>query len=152
MEEDEYRYFDQKVKAKISSAKKKKMDVDIDTDYIYGIFLEQGKVCALSGRPFNTHNPYINISIDRIDSSKGYVRGNVRLIWNFLNIGKGNMNDQLHEYYLLVAAENIKKKWEEQGKVFTENPCISELESVSFTKKKYKSKYSRERENMETVS
>lgn len=61
-------------------------EFDIDTDYMIQIWEQQEGVCALSGVKFsmvkgtkNKKNPNV-ATIDRIDASKGYIKGNVRLV------------------------------------------------------------------------
>lgn len=64
------------------------------------------KCCALSGIPFTTANvegnrrrPFFP-SLDRIDFSKGYEPGNVRLVCVLVNIARADYSDQL--FFTLV--------------------------------------------------
>lgn len=69
---------------------------DISMDYAWKLFLKQGKKCAISGIdlhfPKNTYTfqKYNdgNISLDRIDSQKGYLKDNVQWVYKKVNIMK----------------------------------------------------------------
>jgi hypothetical protein len=64
----------------------------LDIDFLVGLYEKQGGLCAISKQPM-THtagggrNPS-NISIDRIDNSKGYERDNVQLVCHLVNTMK----------------------------------------------------------------
>lgn len=67
----------------------------LSTDYIHSLYVEQNGLCALSGVPM-THvvgegQVNTNISIDRIDSSVGYIEGNIQLVCRIVNTMKLNM-------------------------------------------------------------
>lgn len=61
-------------------------------EYVFSIYHKQGGLCALSGRQmtFICGQGYqvTNISIDRIDSSIGYVEGNIQLVCRAVNVMK----------------------------------------------------------------
>lgn len=72
---------------------------NITIEYIWNLFLEQNRRCALSGRLLimrgKVNGKLIgNASLDRIDSSKGYVEGNVQWIDKKLQFTKRNLSDQ----------------------------------------------------------
>jgi hypothetical protein len=79
-------WFDTK---KRRSAERKK-EWDITIEYIWRIYIKQGKVCALSGLPldFDADSDNGTVSIDRINNDKGYVKRNVQLIHKDLNFMK----------------------------------------------------------------
>lgn len=62
-------------------AEKKNLEFNLDADYLWNLYLQQNKKCYISGLPIvfarssTSHDG--NLSLDRIDSSKGYVKGNV---------------------------------------------------------------------------
>ena len=94
----------------------KKLDVDIK--YIWNLFLKQERKCALTGIeltfPFNnTHEEFkkSTASLDRIDSSLGYVKDNVQWVHKHINIMK-NVYDEKHfiEMCKLVAANCCEVK------------------------------------------
>ena len=83
-------------------AKEKKLDFNIDISDI-----ELPKVCPLLDIPLsiNSLNREFSYSLDRIDSSKGYIKGNVWVISDRANRLKNNAT--LEELILLV--NNLKK-------------------------------------------
>ena len=57
------------------SAEKRGLEFNVDLDYIYNLFEKQNHFCSITG----DFIPDINkASLDRIDSSKGYIKGNVQ--------------------------------------------------------------------------
>lgn len=74
-------------------AKKRNYEFNISIKYVWDLFLKQNKKCALSGVEisffFDKKNK-INrtASLDRIDSSKGYVEGNVQWVHTKVNFMK----------------------------------------------------------------
>jgi hypothetical protein len=91
---------------KSKSGIKKKIDIDIQ--YIWDLFLKQDRKCALSGvdLSFPKTNSKQDIkestaSLDRIDSSLGYVKGNVQWVHKKINIMKNTMTD---EYFIEMCS------------------------------------------------
>lgn len=77
-------------------AKKRDWEFDIDEDYLLSIATEH---CPVDGRPLdwdkklstNGRSSPTSPSLDRLDSSRGYVKGNVRIIGDQWNRWKSNM-------------------------------------------------------------
>lgn len=67
--------------------------VDISLQDLKDLWEKQKGLCAYSGVPmtWDDSNRYTTVSIDRIDSSKGYVRGNIAFCCFTVNIMKSNM-------------------------------------------------------------
>ena len=68
---------------------------NIDLRYLITLYYEQDGRCALSGRNLVINQPgrgkhRDSLSIDRIDSTKGYIIGNIQLITYQVNIAKYN--------------------------------------------------------------
>lgn len=77
------------------SAKKRKHEFSIAPEYAYRLIEEQGWRCKLSGLPlyFSQHHSEVSTaSLDRIDSSKGYVEGNVQWVHRDINLMKHVFN------------------------------------------------------------
>lgn len=87
------------------SAKKRNWEFDIDIKFAWELFLKQNKKCSLSNRklhmevsylnPRNKETPRQTASLDRIDSTKGYLENNVQWIHVDINYMKQEM-DQNH--------------------------------------------------------
>lgn len=74
------------------NAKQRNLNVDIDAKYAWELFLKQNRQCALTGEKLVfsnrcwTHDA--TASLDRIDSSKGYIEGNVQWVHKVVNFMK----------------------------------------------------------------
>lgn len=94
---------------------KRNLTCDITPEYLEDIWHNQNGICIITGKkmilPKNTQgwssvNPY-NASLDRIDNSKGYIKGNVRFISYMANTARGIYTDeQLIEFCKTVANFN----------------------------------------------
>ena len=90
-----------------------KREFNITLEYLQDILILQKNKCALTGIDFDENVPP---SLDRINSSKGYIIGNIQLIQIKINIMKSNL-DQNHFMELCKqviayseAGEKRKKK------------------------------------------
>jgi hypothetical protein len=83
--------------------KRKKKEFNITADYLREVWaLQEGK-CAISGvvmefptscRGFSSSKPMLAASLDRINSSSGYIEGNVQFICVCLNYMKNDWNNE----------------------------------------------------------
>ena len=77
-------------------AKKKGIFNDLVITDIYEIWNKQNGKCAISGidMTINTYNGKIstNVSVDRINSSLGYIKSNIQLVCSTVNMMKGSLN------------------------------------------------------------
>jgi hypothetical protein len=78
--------------------------IDIDIEYIWDLFLKQNRKCIYSGLDLtfplkNTNLEFkkATASLDRIDPTKGYVKGNVQWVHKHINIMK---NIYSHDYFI----------------------------------------------------
>lgn len=84
----------------VHSAKHRKLEFNINIEYVWNIFCQQKGKCAISGLPikFKTHArddaKNLTASLDRIDSSKGYIIGNVQWIYKDIQKMKWNFNEK----------------------------------------------------------
>jgi hypothetical protein len=75
----------------IENAKKRSLEFDITIEYIWNLYLKQDKKCAISGLPIEfascskSKSKFQTASLDRIDSSKGYVKNNVQWVHKTVN-------------------------------------------------------------------
>lgn len=69
---------------------------NIDAAYLIELFEQQAGLCALTGRAMTwitgKGRVMTNISVDRIDSAKGYERGNIQLVCLQANIMKQDLD------------------------------------------------------------
>lgn len=74
-----------------NSAKIRKIEHKVNGEFLWDLFLKQNGKCALTGEFLNfdsTHFDRNTASLDRIDSSKGYVEGNVMWVHKHVNMMK----------------------------------------------------------------
>lgn len=74
------------------------LEFDITTEYVWNLFLEQGRRCKLTNVPitlgrrsYTTDKNRIEnytASLDRIDSKKGYIEGNLQWVHKWINLIK----------------------------------------------------------------
>jgi hypothetical protein len=74
------------VKAR-DGADRRGIKFEIDADYIEQLFKVQDGKCAISGLPLWIDRKYLNptASLDRRDSARGYVKGNVQWVHKVVN-------------------------------------------------------------------
>lgn len=86
----------------------------INTEYLRGLYIGQEGKCALSGIKMTiigergSDDYWKSISIDRIDSSKGYIEGNVQLVCTGVNYMKKDMTDTMFIDFCHKVVENFK--------------------------------------------
>jgi hypothetical protein len=88
-----------------ASAEVRGIKFEINATYIEQLFAEQGGVCAISGLPLWVDRRNLNptASLDRRDSARGYVPGNVQWVHKSVNI----MKLHLHEDYFIGMCMKI---------------------------------------------
>ncbi len=88
-------------------AKKRGIEFSITKEYAWNLFQEQGGKCFYTQLEIvlNTRNNSMTASIDRIDSSKGYVEGNIVWVHKDVNIMK-NVFDK--EYFLTMCKKIVE--------------------------------------------
>ena len=87
-----------------------KFPLNITPEYLHELY-NQNKKCALSGIDISIdiNKPAIkqNISIDRIDSNKGYIIGNIQLVDKRINLIKQELSqEEFIELFCKVAEQN----------------------------------------------
>lgn len=82
--------------------KSKEYGYDLDFNYIMDMYNNQDGLCAISNVRMTTISGSgiinTNLSIDRIDSSIGYLKGNIQLVCRIVNLMKSDMSSK--EFYL----------------------------------------------------
>lgn len=88
-----------------TNALKRNLEFNITIDYIWEIFCVQKEKCKLTNLPIKLM-PNFNkkegqtASLDRIDSSKGYIPGNVQWVHKDVNLMKNKFNE---DYFINIC-------------------------------------------------
>lgn len=84
-------------------AERKHIPIDIDINYLIDLYHKENGACCLTGLVMELQplvgcraNPYA-ISLDRIDSTKGYTKDNVRLVIWYMNWAMGGYGEKEFE-------------------------------------------------------
>ena len=98
-------------------AKVKGFDIAVSIEYIAGLFEKQNGQCALSGvllefgfKRFGVSRKETTASLDRIDSTKGYTKGNVRWVHKDVNMARRCLSDK----EFVTLCENVST-WSKRG-------------------------------------
>lgn len=88
------------------------LEFDITKEYIKELYLKQDGKCAISNIPMTyisgSGKHATNISIDRIDSNKGYTKDNVQLVCSHVNMMKSDLSlEELYSFCKSIV-ENYK--------------------------------------------
>lgn len=86
-----------------NKGRRNSISLTITKEYIWDLFLQQNRRCALTG--MELYFPDVNkasytASLDRIDSSLGYIEGNVQWVHKDVNIMK---NKYSQEYFISIC-------------------------------------------------
>lgn len=78
------------------SAIARNIEFSVTIEYLWNLFISQNQICAITG----DYIPSISkASLDRIDSSRGYIEGNVQWVTYQANVSKHTMTmEQLYEF------------------------------------------------------
>ena len=78
------------------NAAKRKIDFNLTIEYAWNLFLKQEKKCSISGLflSFKDNDKFKSASLDRIDSSKGYVEGNIQWVSKGVNLMKWSLSQE----------------------------------------------------------
>ena len=102
-----------------------KNKVDVTREFLEELFDNQGGLCALSGFPINlSHNPKeMTASLDRINSSKGYEKGNVQWVHRDINWMKNKFSDK-YFYKMCRAVDHYRPDLIDNELVLEENEWL----------------------------
>jgi hypothetical protein len=78
------------------NASKRGHEFDLSIEYIWDLFIKQNRKCSISGLNItlrNKRDSKCSASIDRIDSTKGYIKGNVQWVHKLVNRMKMQLQD-----------------------------------------------------------
>lgn len=78
------------------SAEKRNIEFLVSLEYLSNLYESQNHICAITGRQINSID---DASLDRIDSSKGYIKGNVQWTTYQANVSKHIMTmEELYQF------------------------------------------------------
>lgn len=95
-------------------AKQKELEFNVTLEYLWNLFLQQNEKCVLSGVKLTIAesqrtNEEMTASLDRIDSSKGYIEENVQWIHKDINTMKNTFSEeQFIEWCQLIVTHKTK--------------------------------------------
>lgn len=96
------------------------LTIDIDYKYLYELYKKQEGKCAISGLQMTYYvgagRNHYNISVDRIDSNCGYIKGNVQLVCAQVNMMKAEMNYEELYTFCEAIVNNKNKYYENENK------------------------------------
>ena len=101
-------------------SEKIKRRFNLTPEYITGLYGRQKGLCALTGTPLTRTlgegHVGTNASLDRIDSNRGYVKGNVWLVCRDVNILKGTQSmPELLKNCRLILERHGAEAWSENS-------------------------------------
>ncbi len=86
-----------------SRAKNKNIEFNLTLEYLYNLFYEQDKKCAISGIAIKDIN---EASLDRVDNSLGYIVENVQWVFKAINIMRNGYTIDEFIFICKIVAEN----------------------------------------------
>jgi hypothetical protein len=96
--------------------RKRNKDIDVTIDDLKEQWEKQNGICVFSGIQLilSSHskikkNPIYSASLDRIDSSKGYIKGNIQWISRAINFMKSDMSDEMVNELIEILVEHKKR-------------------------------------------
>ena len=82
------------------SAFARNIEFTVNIEYLWDLYIKQNKKCAITGDYIDS---FKEASLDRIDSSKGYIEGNVQWVTYRANVSKHTMSmKELYEFCIKV--------------------------------------------------
>lgn len=99
-----------------SNASRRKLEFNLNIEYLWNLLEKQSFKCKISGIFIEIPSIYrVNLtntaSLDRIDSSKGYIEGNVQWVDRRINFMKQRMSDN---EFIEVCEEVVKYQKEQK--------------------------------------
>ena len=98
----------------LNNARNRKYDFDLDEKYLQYLWDDQEGLCALTNKPLLLREgqkgeltPY-TASVDRIDNTKGYIKGNVQWVCYSANLAKQRFSDEeIKEFFSFTRPEAL---------------------------------------------
>jgi hypothetical protein len=87
----------------------KNIEYKISEEYLFDLYKQQNGLCRYSNLPLLISLSEFTASIDRIDSSKGYIEGNVQWVHKDVNYIKYNLSEEEFIKICKLIYEKSKK-------------------------------------------
>jgi len=103
--------------------RKQEQEDEVTWETIYSLWLNQNGLCKYSGVPLSleANHPH-KVSIDRIDSSQGYVKDNLQLVSASVNRMKQEFTEEFFLQMCKSITDNVSKTTQDQGPQRTDHP------------------------------
>lgn len=90
-------------------AKKKNIEWNLSLEFLLSLWEKQQAMCAYSGVPltFEDNHPH-TVSLDRLDSSKGYTEDNVQFVCTIVNYIKQRFDEDIFFDYCKLVTQYSK--------------------------------------------
>lgn len=91
-------------------AKSRNIEFNITPEYVWNLWIEQNSRCKLTGIELNHKTIYeVTASLDRVDSTKGYIEGNVQWIHKKINFCKNSLSDDEFINICYLVVQNVEQ-------------------------------------------
>ena len=98
-----------RLKSLCTKAKHRTKEFDIIDQDLFDLWKNQNGRCAYTKLPLlATANQFNTVSLDRVDSSKGYVVGNIQLVCSAINKMKQEYTEEMFLLFCLLVTQNNK--------------------------------------------
>jgi hypothetical protein len=91
-----------------TGAETRGIEFNVSFDYLADLLIEQDFECALSGESLDAMELNNNASLDRIDSSLGYIEGNVQWVTSEVNMMKQSYSQARFIEVCKAVADKVK--------------------------------------------
>jgi hypothetical protein len=104
-----------KLSSSSNRANRMGFDHDIFLPDLYKLWIKQKGRCDMTGVIMSfepgtpEHRNEIGCSLDRIDSTQGYVKGNIRLVTHWANNALNTWDDNIFRFHVEQAYHNLQK-------------------------------------------
>lgn len=102
----------------VSQAKERNINVSVTAEELWELYIKQNKKCALTGLDIDfgkhVHRQKTKLqsqtaSLDRIDSKRGYVAGNLQWVHKHVNIMKNRYDNDYFKQICKLVTENVNR-------------------------------------------
>lgn len=117
-----------------SGAKSRNIEYNVSNIYLWNLYIKQNRKCTITGFDIGFTTNYANdvksqtASLDRIDSTKGYIEGNVQWVYKVINMMKTVLPQECFIEICNVIATN-------NPKIINSRDLLDKINSINLTAK-----------------